>query len=103
PADDVAEASVVLADGSRVRALALRLVGRDGRWLLDAFQIGRGSRPVASGPLLGFLPLLLGRGAALRTGRAGRGGHAFLALLDPAVLGGRRVVQPPLRGAVLEP
>ena len=40
PADDVAEASVVLSDSTRVRALALRLVGRDGRWLLEAFQIG---------------------------------------------------------------
>lgn len=40
PADDVVEASVVLADGTRVRALALRLVGRDGRWLVEAFQVG---------------------------------------------------------------
>lgn len=40
PAPDVAEASVVLVDGRRVRALALRLVGRDGRWLVDALQVG---------------------------------------------------------------
>lgn len=40
PAPDVAEASVVLVDGPRVRALALRLVGRDGRWVVEALQIG---------------------------------------------------------------
>lgn len=40
PADDVVEASVVLIDGERVRALALRLVGRDGRWIVEALQIG---------------------------------------------------------------
>ncbi|WP_338748265.1 Rv3235 family protein [Janibacter alittae] len=40
PADDVVEASVVLIDGERVRALALRLVGRDGRWVVEALQIG---------------------------------------------------------------
>lgn len=40
PADDVAEAAVVLVDGGRVRALALRLVGRDGRWLVEALQVG---------------------------------------------------------------
>lgn len=40
PAEDVVEASVVLVDGRRVRALALRLVGRDGRWLVDALQVG---------------------------------------------------------------
>ena len=40
PAPDVAEASVVLIDGTRVRALAARLVGRDGRWVVEALQIG---------------------------------------------------------------
>lgn len=40
PAPDVAEASVVLIDGPRVRALAARLVGRDGRWVVEALQVG---------------------------------------------------------------
>lgn len=40
PASDVAEAAVVLIDGTRVRALALRLIGRDGRWIVEALQIG---------------------------------------------------------------
>ena len=40
PRPDVTEASVVLVDGSRVRALAIRLVGRDGRWVVEALQIG---------------------------------------------------------------
>lgn len=40
PAPDVAEASVVLIDGTRIRALAARLVGRDGRWVVEALQIG---------------------------------------------------------------
>lgn len=40
PADDVAEVSVVLVDGGRVRALALRLAGRDHRWVVEALQIG---------------------------------------------------------------
>lgn len=40
PADDVVEASVVLIDGERVRALALRLIGRDGRWVVEALQVG---------------------------------------------------------------
>lgn len=40
PALDVAEASVVLIDGVRVRALAARLVGRDGRWIVEALQVG---------------------------------------------------------------
>lgn len=40
PADDVVEAAVVLIDGDRVRALALRLAGRDGRWVVDALQVG---------------------------------------------------------------
>lgn len=40
PADGVAEASAVVVDGGRVRALALRLVGLDGRWRVEALQIG---------------------------------------------------------------
>lgn len=40
PAPDVAETSVVLVDGGRVRAMALRLIGRDGRWVVEALQIG---------------------------------------------------------------
>ncbi len=40
PVDDVVEASVVLVDGPRVRALAIRLEGRDGRWVVTALQVG---------------------------------------------------------------
>lgn len=40
PADGVAEASAVVVDGGRVRALALRLVGLDGRWRVEALQVG---------------------------------------------------------------
>ena len=40
PADGVAEASAVVVDGGRVRAMALRLVGLDGRWRVEALQIG---------------------------------------------------------------
>jgi len=40
PADGVAEACAVVVDGSRVRALAMRLVGLDGRWRVEALQIG---------------------------------------------------------------
>lgn len=40
PADGVAEVSVVLQDGPRVRAMALRLVGEDGRWRVAAIQVG---------------------------------------------------------------
>lgn len=39
PADGVAEASVVLQDGPRVRAMALRLTGFDGRWRVEALQV----------------------------------------------------------------
>jgi hypothetical protein len=39
PTDGVAEASVVLQDGSRVRAMALRLTGFDGRWRVEALQV----------------------------------------------------------------
>ena len=40
PADGVAEASAVVVDGGRVRALAFRLVGLDGRWRVEALQVG---------------------------------------------------------------
>ncbi|WP_299442726.1 Rv3235 family protein [uncultured Phycicoccus sp.] len=40
PADGVAEASVVVQHGPRVRAVALRLVGRDGKWRVSALQVG---------------------------------------------------------------
>ncbi len=40
PADGVAEASVVVVDGTRVRALALRLVGVNGRWRLADLATG---------------------------------------------------------------
>jgi hypothetical protein len=40
PADGVAEACAVVVDGSRVRALAMRLVGLDGRWVVEALQVG---------------------------------------------------------------
>jgi hypothetical protein len=40
PADGVAEACAVVIDGTRVRALALRLVGLDGRWRVEALQVG---------------------------------------------------------------
>lgn len=40
PADGIAEAAVVLQDGPRVRAMALRLAGYDGRWRVEALQIG---------------------------------------------------------------
>lgn len=40
PADGVAEAAVVLWDGLRVRAMALRLVGQDGRWTVHTMELG---------------------------------------------------------------
>jgi Family of unknown function (DUF6459) len=40
PADGVAEACAVVVDGTRVRALAMRLVGLDGRWRVEALQVG---------------------------------------------------------------
>jgi hypothetical protein len=40
PADGVAEASAVVIDGTRVRALAMRMVGQDGRWRVEALQVG---------------------------------------------------------------
>lgn len=40
PVDGVAEAAVVVQDGPRVRAVALRLVGQDGKWRVSALQVG---------------------------------------------------------------
>lgn len=40
PADGVAEAAVVVHHGSRVRAVAIRLEGQDGKWRISALQIG---------------------------------------------------------------
>ncbi|HEV7172722.1 Rv3235 family protein [Pedococcus sp.] len=40
PADGVAEVCAVVVDGPRVRALAMRLVGLDGRWRVEALQVG---------------------------------------------------------------
>ena len=40
PADGVAEVSVVVVQGGRVRALAMRLVGQDGRWRLTVLHVG---------------------------------------------------------------
>lgn len=40
PADGVAECSVVVSEGVRVRAMAVRLTGQDGRWRVEALQIG---------------------------------------------------------------
>lgn len=40
PADGVAEVGLVVVDGPRVRAVALRLTGLDGRWVVTALQVG---------------------------------------------------------------
>lgn len=40
PADGVAEACAVVIDGTRVRAVAFRLVGLDRRWRVEALQVG---------------------------------------------------------------
>ena len=40
PADGVAEAAVVVHHGARVRAVAIRLEGQDGKWRITALQIG---------------------------------------------------------------
>lgn len=40
PADGVVEACAVVVDSGRVRALALRLVGLDRRWLVTELQVG---------------------------------------------------------------
>ena len=40
PADGVAEAALVVRHGPRVRAVAIRLVGQDGKWRVSALQVG---------------------------------------------------------------
>jgi hypothetical protein len=40
PRDGVAEATVIVTDGSRTRAVALRLEGLDGRWRVTALEVG---------------------------------------------------------------
>lgn len=40
PADGVVEASAVVLQSDRVRAMALRLVGLDGRWVVTELQVG---------------------------------------------------------------
>jgi hypothetical protein len=40
PRDEVAEVSIVVIDGTRVRAIAMQLRGIDGRWIVDALQVG---------------------------------------------------------------
>lgn len=40
PRDDVAEVAIVVIDGSRVRAIAMQLRGADGRWTMEALQVG---------------------------------------------------------------
>lgn len=40
PADGVAEAAVVVRHGNRVRAVAIRLEGQDGKWRVTALQVG---------------------------------------------------------------
>jgi Family of unknown function (DUF6459) len=40
PRDGVAEATVVVNDGARIRAVAVRLEGWDGRWRVTALQLG---------------------------------------------------------------
>lgn len=40
PVDGVAEACAVVVDGTRVRAIAMRLTGVDRRWLVTELQVG---------------------------------------------------------------
>jgi hypothetical protein len=40
PADGIAEAAIVVHHGDRVRAVAIRLEGQDGKWRISALQIG---------------------------------------------------------------
>lgn len=40
PADGVAECTVVVVDGGRVRAIAMRLIGQDGGWRLGVLRVG---------------------------------------------------------------
>ena len=40
PVDGIVEACAVVVDNDRVRALAMRLIGVDGRWVVSALQVG---------------------------------------------------------------
>jgi len=40
PVDGIVEACAVVVDNGRVRALAMRLIGVDGRWVVSALQVG---------------------------------------------------------------
>lgn len=40
PREEVAEVSIVVIDGTRVRAIAMQLRGIDSRWVIDALQVG---------------------------------------------------------------
>lgn len=40
PRDGVAEVAAVVMIGDRARAIAFRMVGRDGRWVIDAMTVG---------------------------------------------------------------
>lgn len=40
PLDGVAEVSAVVAHNGRIRAVALRMVGVDGRWLITVLEVG---------------------------------------------------------------
>ncbi|USQ78712.1 Rv3235 family protein [Ornithinimicrobium faecis] len=40
PADGIAEVAAVISHQTRVRALALRMTGVDGRWLITALELG---------------------------------------------------------------
>ena len=40
PQPDIIEAAVVVIDGTRVRAIAVQLRGRAGRWMVEALQVG---------------------------------------------------------------
>ncbi len=40
PRDGIVEATVVVQDGGRVRALAMRLQGQDHRWVISALELG---------------------------------------------------------------
>ncbi|MGL4744936.1 MAG: Rv3235 family protein [Dermatophilaceae bacterium] len=40
PTDSVAEAAVIVRAGDRVRAVAVRLTGQDGRWQVSALHVG---------------------------------------------------------------
>jgi hypothetical protein len=40
PVDGVVEGCAVILDNGRVRALAMRLIGVDGRWVISELQVG---------------------------------------------------------------